>query len=132
MIKKNHNYRLSLPDTSQISMKTRKLFIKTKMQKTKICVAFKLSEVLFFMQINVKMPTSVCILTFMSMIMFMLSCVNHEKLDFIQQPAYIISEPEHDNTDRMNCESSETQMSMDISLDWSGFIVPMKQLRTAY
>ena len=36
-------------------------------------LAFKLSDVLFIMLINIKMPTVVGILTFMSMINFMLS-----------------------------------------------------------
>ena len=38
-----------------------------------------LSDVVFIMLINVKMPTIVAILTFMSMINFMLSRVEHEK-----------------------------------------------------
>ena len=42
-------------------------------------IALSLSEVVFIMLINVKMPTVVCILTFMSMIHFMLSWVEHEK-----------------------------------------------------
>ena len=41
--------------------------------------AFKLSDVVFIMLINVKMPTPVGILTFMSMKMFMLSWIEHEK-----------------------------------------------------
>ena len=42
-------------------------------------LAFKLSYVVFIMLINVKMPTLVGILTFMSMINFMLGSVEHEK-----------------------------------------------------
>ena len=42
-------------------------------------LAFKLSKVVFIMQINVKMPRIVVILTFMNMINFILSCVVHEK-----------------------------------------------------
>ena len=41
--------------------------------------AFILSDVVFIMLINVKMPTIVGILTFMSRINFMLSWVEHEK-----------------------------------------------------
>ena len=47
---------------------------KTKMLKNiKIFLAFNLSDVVFIMLINVKMPTIVGILTFMSMMNFMLS-----------------------------------------------------------
>ena len=55
------------------------LLIKTKMLENKDFFAFKLSDVLFIMQINVKMPTIVGIikivgiLTFISMINFMFS-----------------------------------------------------------
>ena len=38
-----------------------------------------LSDVVFILLINVKMPTIVGILTFMSRINFMLTCVDHEK-----------------------------------------------------
>ena len=44
------------------------LLIKTKILKIKSPVAFKLSDVVFIMLINVKMPTIVSILTFKSMI----------------------------------------------------------------
>ena len=40
---------------------------------------FQLSDVVFIMLIKVKMPTIVGILTFMSMVNFMLSPVEHEK-----------------------------------------------------
>ena len=40
--------------------------------------AFKVPDVVFSMRINVKMITSVGIVTFMSMITFMFSCVEHE------------------------------------------------------
>ena len=43
---------------------------KNNMLKTKTFHAFKLSDVVFIMLINVKMPTIVGILTFMSMINF--------------------------------------------------------------
>ena len=49
------------------------LLIKTKLQKGKAFLAFKLSDVVFIKLINVKMPTIVGILTFMSMINLMLS-----------------------------------------------------------
>ena len=58
--------------SSQLSMKFQML-IKTNMLKNKYFLAFKLSDVVFIMLINVKMPTIVGILTFMSMINFMLS-----------------------------------------------------------
>ena len=47
--------------------------IKTEMLKIKDCFAFKLSDVAFVMLINVKMPTTVAILSFMSVISFMVS-----------------------------------------------------------
>ena len=59
------------------------LLVKTKTLKIKICIAFKLSDIVFIMPINVKMPTSVGILAFMSMINFILSGVglvtNHKE-----------------------------------------------------
>ena len=42
-------------------------------------LALSLSDVVFIMLINVKMPTIVGILTFMSRINFVLSCVEYEK-----------------------------------------------------
>ena len=38
-------------------------------------------RLLFFLLINVKMPTTVCILTFMSIKNFMLSSVEHKKIN---------------------------------------------------
>ena len=52
--------------------------INTKMLNQKAFLAFKLSAVAFIMLINVKMPTIVGILTFMSRINFVLSSVEHE------------------------------------------------------
>ena len=54
---------------------------KTKMLKNEDFLAFKLSDIVFIMQINVKMPTIVGILTLMSMVNFMFSGVGveHEK-----------------------------------------------------
>ena len=50
------------------------MFIKTKnAEKIQTFLAFNLTNVVFIMLINVKMPTIVGILTFMSMINFMLS-----------------------------------------------------------
>ena len=46
---------------------------KTKMLKTLIFFAFKLSDLVFIMLLNFKMPTIVGILTFMSRINFVLS-----------------------------------------------------------
>ena len=48
------------------------LLIKSKMLKNKDFLAFKLSDVVFIMLIDVKMPTYVDNLTFISMINFML------------------------------------------------------------
>ena len=56
---------------------TFQLFIKN--WKIMTFLAFKLSDVIFIMLINFKMPTIVGILTYMSMINFMLSWVEHEK-----------------------------------------------------
>ena len=58
--------------STQLSMKFQ-LLIKLKCSKINTLIASKLSEVLFIMLINVKMPTIVGILTFMSMINVMLS-----------------------------------------------------------
>ena len=49
------------------------MLIKIKMLNKKRDFAFKLSDVVFIMLINVKMPTVVSILKFMRMINFMLS-----------------------------------------------------------
>ena len=43
-------------------------------------IVLSLSDIVFIMLINVKMPTIVGILTFMSRIKFMLSRVEHEKV----------------------------------------------------
>ena len=44
----------------------------------KVFLVLKLSDVAFILLINVKMPTIVGILTFMSNSIFLLSCVEHE------------------------------------------------------
>ena len=54
--------------------------MKTKMLKFKeFFIVLKLSGVVFILLINVKMPTIVGILTFMSRMNFMFNCVEHEK-----------------------------------------------------
>ena len=66
--------------STQLSMEFR-LLVKSKIikcWKIKIFLAFKLSDDVFIMLINVKMPIIVGILTFMSMINFMLSWVEHD------------------------------------------------------
>ena len=60
-----------LPCSTQLSKKFQ-LLIKTNMLKNKDYLAFKLSNVVFIMLINVTMPTIVGIITFISMINFML------------------------------------------------------------
>ena len=45
----------------------------------KKCLALSISDVVFILPINVKMPIIVGILTFMSMITFVLSSVENEK-----------------------------------------------------
>ena len=55
------------------------LLVNVKMLKNRDFLAFKLSNVVFIMQINVKMPTIVGILTFISMIIFMLTYIEHDK-----------------------------------------------------
>ena len=58
------------------------------MLKIDTFLAFELSDVVFIMLINVKIPTIVGILTFMCMTNFMLSCGEHDKC-----VTYKISEP---------------------------------------
>ena len=48
------------------------MLIKSKILKKKIFLAFRRSDVVFIMLLNVEMPTIVGILTFMSMINFVL------------------------------------------------------------
>ena len=65
--------------STQLSMKFQ-LFQKKFMLKIKdFSCFFKLSDVVFIMLINVKMPTIVGILTFMSKFNFILSLVEHEQ-----------------------------------------------------
>ena len=56
------------------------LLIKTKLLKIKLFLVTNSQIVVFIMLINVKMPTIVDILTFMSMINFMLKSVEYEKV----------------------------------------------------
>ena len=65
------------PCSTQLSMKFQQL-IKLIMLKNRL-LTFNLSDDVFIMLINVKMSTIVSILTFMSMINFMLSSVEQEK-----------------------------------------------------
>ena len=51
-----------------------------KKRQIKKLLALSLSDVVFIMLINGKMPTIVGILTFMSRINFVLSCVEHKKV----------------------------------------------------
>ena len=67
------------------------LLIKPTIVKNKTFLAFKHSDVVFIMLVNVKMPTVVGILTFMSMIKVMLSCVEHEKSPLTSGPGYIVT-----------------------------------------
>ena len=62
------------------------LIIKTKILKIMFYLASELSDVVFIMLINVKMPTIVGISTFMSTINFMLSLVEHEKSFITSRP----------------------------------------------
>ena len=64
--------------STQLSTKFQ-LFIKLKYRQMKKFLALSLSYVVFIMLINVKMPTIVGILTFMSRINFVLNWVEHEK-----------------------------------------------------
>ena len=73
--------------STQLSTKF-KLLIKTKM----LVLAFKLSDVVFIMLINVRMPTIVGIITFMNLIIFMLSCVEHEKSFIALGPDFLACE----------------------------------------
>ena len=50
-----------------------------KYRKMKKFLALSISDVVFIMLINVKMPTIVSILTFMSRINIVFSCVEYEK-----------------------------------------------------
>ena len=56
--------------------------------RLQIVLAFKLSCVVFIILKNVKMPTIVCILTFMSWINFVFSGVEHEKCSITSGPAH--------------------------------------------
>ena len=64
--------------STELSMKVQ-LLIKTKILTNKKNLVIKLSDVVFILQINVKMATIVGFLTFMSRIHFMLVSVEHEK-----------------------------------------------------
>ena len=68
--------------STQLSMKFEWLIKKT----TMLNPAFKLSNVVFTMLVNIKMPTIIGILTFMSRIHFKLSQVEHEKIKLTSGP----------------------------------------------
>ena len=72
--------------STQLSTKFEQL-IKTKIPTNKEVTCFK-SHNVFIMLINVKMPTIVGILTFMSRINFVLSRVEHEKSFITLGPGY--------------------------------------------
>ena len=61
------------PGVMKIFSCSTQLLIKTKMSQIKIFLAFKLSDVVFILLINVKMPAIVGISTFISRINFALS-----------------------------------------------------------
>ena len=54
------------------------LHTKTKLLKNKYFIGFKHSDVVFIMLINIKMPTIVCLLTFMSVLI--LCSVEHKNV----------------------------------------------------
>ena len=64
-------------------------------------IAFKLSNVVFILLINVKMPTIVGILIFMSMIHFMLSSNEHER----NEMAHLLN---YDKMSHFSCFHSNT------------------------
>ena len=72
--------------STQLSTKFQ-LLIKTKIP-TKKFLALSLSDVVFIMLINVKMPTIVGIVTFVSRINFVLSLVEYEKSFITSRPGY--------------------------------------------
>ena len=61
-----------------------------KCRQVKKYPALSLSDVVFIMLINVKMPTVVGILAFMSRIIFVLSWVEHEKSFITSMPVLIV------------------------------------------
>ena len=73
--------------STQLSMKFQ-LLIKTYMLKMKDFSCFQTPMYCIFMLINVKMPTIVDILAFMSMMNFMLSCVEPKKI-IISGPDFV-------------------------------------------
>ena len=56
--------------------------------KNKDLHALKLADFVFILLINVKMPSIVWILTFISMINLILSCVEHKKVFITSRPGY--------------------------------------------
>ena len=66
------------------------LLIKLKYRQVKRCLALSRSDVVFTMLINVKMPTIVGILTFMSRKMFVLNRVEFEKSFITSGPGLVM------------------------------------------
>ena len=74
--------------STQLSIKLQ-LLIKTKMLKTLTFLDFHLSDVVFILLINVKMPTIVGILTLVSRInCVLISLVEHEKSFITSRPGF--------------------------------------------
>ena len=65
------------------------LLIETRMLKIKTVLAFRLSDIVIIMLINVKMPTIIDILVFKFLSMINLSCVEHEKSFITLMSAYL-------------------------------------------
>ena len=61
---------------------------KLKYRQIKKCIALRLSDIVFIMLINVKMPTIVGILTFISRINFVLDWAEHGKSFITSRPAF--------------------------------------------
>ena len=74
--------------STQLSTKFQ-LLIKNEIPTNKKFLALSISDVIFIMLINVKMPTIVGILTFMSRINFVLSLVEHGKSFLTSGPGHI-------------------------------------------
>ena len=79
--------------STQLSTKFQLLIILKYRQIKKKFLALSLSSVVFIMLINVKMPTSVGSLTFMSRISFVLSCGSEAELSMTK--SFITSGPGH-------------------------------------
>ena len=85
--------------STQLSTKFQ-LLIKTNMLENKDFIASKFSDGVFIMLISLKMPTIVGILTFMSLINFILSCLEHAKCFITAGPVVLSIECIFFNYDR--------------------------------